>query len=108
MKTTNLDQVINGLDDKIDTVIGDGGLKLSWGQKQRISIARALYYGPEVLIFDESTNSLDAYNENLIVNNILKNFKSTTIIWVSHRKEIFKNFNKLFEMKNGKLLEEKL
>jgi ABC-type multidrug transport system fused ATPase/permease subunit len=108
LKTVNLDQVINGLDDKIDTVIGDGGLKLSGGQKQRISIARALYYGPEVLIFDESTNSIDTYNENLIVNNILKNFKNATIIWVSHRKEIFKNFNKLFEIKNGKLLEEKL
>ena len=108
LKIVNLDQMINRLDDKIDTVIGDGGLKLSGGQKQRISIARALYYGPEVLIFDESTNSLDTYNENLIVNNILKNFKDTTIIWVSHRKEIFKNFDKLFEMKNGKLLEEKL
>ena len=67
--------MINRLDDKIDTIIGDGGLKLSGGQKQRISIARALYYGPEVLIFDESTNSLDTYNENLIVNNILKILK---------------------------------
>ena len=101
-----MDQIVNGLKNKIDTVIGDGGLKLSGGQKQRISIARGLYYKPEVLIFDESTNSLDTYNENLIVSNILKNLKSTTIIWVSHRKEIFKNFNKLYEMKNGKLLEE--
>ena len=108
LKAVNLDQIINGLDAHMDTVIGDGGLKLSGGQKQRISIARALYYGPEVLIFDESTNSLDTYNENLIVNNIIKNFKGTTIIWVSHKKEIFKNFNKLFEMRNGKLLEEKL
>ena len=106
LEIVNLDQIVNGLKNKIDTVIGDGGLKLSGGQKQRISIARGLYYKPEVLIFDESTNSLDTYNENLIVSNILKNLKSTTIIWVSHRKEIFKNFNKLYEMKNGKLLEE--
>ena len=105
LKIVNLDQIVNGLKNKIDTVIGDGGLKLSGGQKQRISIARGLYYEPEVLILDESTNSLDTYNENLIVSNILKNLKSTTIIWVSHRKEIFKNFNKLYKMKNGKLLE---
>ena len=69
-KLSYCDEFINLLPKKYDTIIGENGIRLSGGEKQRIGIARALYKGGEVLILDEATNSLDMETEKNIVRTI--------------------------------------
>ena len=103
LEIANLSEVVNKLDDGINTNLGERGKKLSGGQKQRVAIARALYFDPEIIIFDESTNSLDAYNENKIVSEILE-MKNKTIIFISHKKDIFKNFNLVYKIQDKSII----
>jgi ATP-binding cassette, subfamily B, bacterial PglK len=81
------------------TRIGDDGEMISGGQKQRISIARALYKDPEILIFDEATNSLDEKTELDIINFILS-LKNKTIIFITHNRNLVKYFDRVFEIDN--------
>lgn len=88
LKDTNLDGFVNDLLEKENTVIGENGTRISGGQKQRIGIARALYFKPSLLIFDESTNSLDEQTEKQIIQNIKNLGKYITIILISHKVEL--------------------
>jgi ABC-type multidrug transport system fused ATPase/permease subunit len=98
-----LRQLVESMSDGLDTLVGDKGFKLSSGQKQRVAIARALYFKPQVLVLDESTSSLDTYNESIIIKEIISNKNNFTLLWVSHNKQIFKKFEKCYELKNGNL-----
>ena len=93
-----LDKSLNGL----ETQVGDKGIKLSGGQKQRIAIARALYKESEILIFDESTSSLDQETENSIIQDIY-NIKTKTIFLISHKIEILSKCNQIIELSDGKV-----
>jgi ABC-type multidrug transport system fused ATPase/permease subunit len=84
-----------------DMQLSDAGKNISGGQMQRIGIARALYFDKEIMIFDESTSSLDMETERKIVNNIKNLNDKKTIIIVSHRLENLKNCEKVYEFKNG-------
>ena len=81
--------------------VGDNGKFLSGGQTQRISIARALYSNREIMIFDESTSAIDENGEKRIINNLLKYYKSKTIIYSTHRFSNFKKFKKRFLIENS-------
>ena len=100
LKVLNLDAFVNSLPEKLETVIGSEGIELSVGQKQRIGIARALIRDPEILILDESTNSLDKKTEEEIINflNQIKNHK--TIIFVTHDQELSKICDKTVNLDN--------
>jgi ABC-type bacteriocin/lantibiotic exporter with double-glycine peptidase domain len=87
-----INEIIDTLPDKFDTVIGEGGKDLSGGQKQRIILARALIRDPEILLLDEFTSALDKIVENDIVDNILKIFQKQTIICITHSKEVANKF----------------
>tara|TARA_B100000795_G_C22802371_1_gene442613 strand:- start:457 stop:2223 length:1767 start_codon:yes stop_codon:yes gene_type:complete len=87
---------------KLNTIVGENGIKISGGQKQRIGIARALYKNPKVIIFDEATNSLDKKNETNIMNDIRKFSKNRTIIFITHKKDNLKFFDTVVEIKNKK------
>ena len=76
---------IEELDDGIDTVLGERGVRLSGGQAQRVAIARALYSEPELIIFDEATSSLDMKNEKSIHETILSLREKVTMVIVAHR-----------------------
>ena len=104
LNISSLDFVHN-LSDGIHSKAGDRGISLSGGQIQRISIARTLYKNSELLILDEATSSLDKKNEIDFMNIVrgLKNQK--TIIIISHKKELFNECNKIFEVKNKTLVE---
>lgn len=78
-------EFINSLPKKYDTEIGEDGAFLSQGQKQRISIARALYKNPSVLILDEVTSSLDNKTEKKLISSIQKEYEDITILMVAHR-----------------------
>ncbi len=104
IKKSNLKEFIDNLKDKENTIIGERGSKLSGGQQQRLCIARALYKKPEIIIFDEATNALDANSENEILKTINELKKDNTIIIVSHKDSILDYCDRIFEIKNKTLL----
>ena len=99
IKKTELTDFVKGKENSYKTRIGDDGEMISGGQKQRISIARALYKDPEILIFDEATNSLDGKTELDIINSILS-LKNKTIIFITHNRNLVKYFDRVYELDN--------
>ena len=81
--------------------IGEDGVNLSEGQRQRLSLARALYHDRQILILDEATSSLDKINERNILKTLSK-LKNKTIIMVTHNKYNLRFFDKVFEIKKDK------
>ena len=105
LKMVNLYNFVTNLPDGLDTIIGEGGSKLSGGQIQRLGLARAIYKNSEIFILDEPTNSLDVNNESNIIN-LLKTFKGKkTIIMSSHKIDNFELCDKIFSIKNKKLFQ---
>ena len=90
---------------KYNTKIGRDGMGLSQGQKQRILIARAVYKNPDYIFFDEATNSLDANNERMIVENLDEFYKGKTVIIVAHRLSTVKNADQIVVLDKGKVVE---
>ncbi len=105
VEVANLRGFIDSLPLGFNTKIGANGHGLSEGQKQRLLIARVIYKDPEIIIFDEATNSLDANNEKLIVENIAGCFRGKTVIVVAHRLSTVKDANKIIVMDNGRIVE---
>merc|ERR1711991_323100 len=103
LQFSNLKIFSENLENGINTIIGEKGSRISGGQKQRIGIARAIYSNPEILIFDESTNSLDVETENKIIEEINLLKKDKTLIIVSHNKEIFNKCDHVFKIHNKKI-----
>lgn len=101
----NIDNFINQLPLKYDTIVGKSGIGLSTGQKQRLLIARAAYKDAEYIIFDEATNSLDADNEQNIMENLYDFFKGKTVVIVAHRLSTVRNADKIIVLDNGKIAE---
>ena len=89
--------------EKYNSRIGERGIQLSGGQIQRLGLARAFYKEFEVLILDESTNALDSDTENEIYNNINQILKDKTIIVITHKKELSKNFDKIIRINDGSI-----
>jgi len=83
--------------------LGEKGLKISGGQAQRISLARALYLKPEILLIDEGTNALDSVTEKVIMNFLYAQKRKITVIFVSHRNNILNKCDKIYEIKNNKI-----
>lgn len=104
-KKANCHKFIQNLPNGYDTIVGERGKTLSGGEKQRISIARALLKDSPIILLDEITASLDTKNDKEIVNtiNILK--KNKTIIVVSHKLDTITNADQILVMDNGKLVE---
>ncbi|EPN2037636.1 ATP-binding cassette domain-containing protein, partial [Clostridium botulinum] len=94
---------INKLPNKSETNVGRNGSNLSGGEKQKIAMARALARGSEILILDEATANLDIQSESYINQLINKEFREKTVIVISHRTDILKYMDKVFELKNGQV-----
>jgi ATP-binding cassette subfamily B protein len=88
-----------------NTKIGANGHGLSEGQKQRLLIARVIYKNPDIIIFDEATNSLDANNEKVIVENLSEFFEGKTVIVVAHRLSTVRNADKIVVLDSGRIIE---
>lgn len=100
IQVSQLDELIDQLPAKLDTVLGEGGLGLSEGQVQRLSIARALYRNSEVLLLDEATSALDHETEIRVLKEIQSMNK--TCLFITHRKEALEVCSKLLSVKGGK------
>ena len=94
-----LGSFVKNLEKNIDTTIGERGERISGGQKQRIGIARALYFNPELLIFDEATSSLDKKTEERIINEIFEKNRDKTILFISHNLKVLNYCDKIYEIK---------
>lgn len=90
---------------KYNTKIGRNGVGLSQGQKQRILIARAVYKNPDYIFLDEATNSLDANNERMIVENLNQFYRGKTVVIVAHRLSTVKNADQIVVLDKGKIVE---
>lgn len=99
LKEAQIYDFINKLDKKLETLVGERGVKLSGGQIQRIGIARELYRNSDIIIFDESTSALDISTENLILDCIKNLKKNKTVILISHRENTLKICDAIIKLK---------
>lgn len=106
VKIANIDDFINGLPLRYNTKIGVEGNGVSTGQRQRLLIARAAYRNARYLFFDEATNSLDANNEKVIMENLDKLFENKTVVIVAHRLSTVKNADNIIVLNKGKVVEQ--
>lgn len=106
LKQSALEEFINTLPNGINTRVGEGGIKLSGGQKQRLAIARALLKKCSIILFDESTSSLDNIAQNTVKESIDNIKGKSTIVIVAHRLSTIKNVDKIFFLENGKITDE--
>lgn len=104
-KKANIYSFIARQDDGFETMVGNRGLKLSGGEKQRLSIARVLLKDPAVLIFDEATSSLDSISENLIQQAIEPLIQTRTSILIAHRLSTILSADEILVVENGKITE---
>ena len=106
LKSAQLWDFIDGLPNKIHTIVGERGIRVSGGQRQRIGIARALYHEPQVLILDEATSSLDIETEAEVMTAIraLQGFK--TILIVAHRLSTVQHCDRLYRIEDAKIVAE--
>ena len=104
IEKAQLSNFIKTLPNDLETVVGEKGVEISGGQKQRLGIARALYNDPGVLIFDESTSSLDEATERNFLQSINKIKKDKTVIFVTHRKSVLNDCDKIFCLDAGNII----
>lgn len=106
VETANIGDFINGLPLRYNTKIGAEGNGVSTGQKQRLLIARAAYRDARYLFLDEATNSLDANNENVIMEQLDTLFQGKTVVIVAHRLSTVKNADNIVVLDRGKVVEQ--
>jgi ABC-type multidrug transport system fused ATPase/permease subunit len=90
----------------VDSIIGEKGVKLSGGEKQRVGIARAMFKNPQIFLLDEATSHLDIESEETIKDSLHKFFKNVTAVVIAHRLTTIKEMDKIIVIENGKIVEE--
>jgi len=105
IEKSQLNKFVNNLKDGLLSNVGERGVKISGGEKQRIGIARALYSDPDILLFDEATSSLDLDTEKKVLETLTKLKKNKTIIFVTHRTSSLSYCDKVFKIQNHEIKE---
>lgn len=105
LKEAQLKEFVEGLPERLDTTIGDRGVRLSGGQRQRIGIARALYHNPEILVFDEATSALDNDTEAAVMEAVNSFHGKKTMIIIAHRLNTIEKCDIIYKVENEKLVE---
>lgn len=106
VEIANIKEFVEGLPLSYNTKIGNEGVGISGGQKQRLFIARAVYKEPQYIFFDEATSALDANNEKIIMGNLENFFKGKTAIVIAHRLSTVKHADKIIVLDKGQVVEE--
>ncbi|GAA4102853.1 peptidase domain-containing ABC transporter [Mucilaginibacter panaciglaebae] len=106
IKVANISDFIEDLPFGLQTKVGAAGSGISQGQKQRLFIARAVYKNPHYLFFDEATNSLDANNETIIMDNLQEFFSGRTVVVVAHRLSTVSSADNIIVLDKGRIIEQ--
>lgn len=104
-KIANAHGFISDMDEAYDSIVGERGNKLSGGQKQRLSIARAVYKNPKILILDEATSALDTESEMLVQEALEKLMENRTSFVIAHRLSTVRNADEIIVLAKGKIIE---
>lgn len=103
LEEAQMKEFVEALPDRLNAAIGERGIRISGGQRQRLGIARALYHNPEFLIFDEATSALDNDTETAIMEAIDKLHGEKTMVIIAHRLRTIENCDMIYEVKDGKI-----
>ncbi|MEO0790845.1 MAG: ATP-binding cassette domain-containing protein, partial [Bacteroidota bacterium] len=104
-RIANAHEFIRQMEHGYDTNIGDRGSKLSGGQRQRLTIARAVYHDPEILILDEATSALDSESERLVQDALNKLMTGRTALIIAHRLSTIQQADEIVVMEQGEIVE---
>ena len=105
-KIAGIHDFIESIPNKYETIVGERGLKLSGGEKQRIAIARTVLKNPSIYFFDEATSALDSTTEKEIIENLDNISKGKTTLIIAHRLSTVSNADNIIVLDNGKIIEE--
>lgn len=106
LKMVNLKEIVTSLPKGEESLVGEGGVKLSSGQEQRISLARAFAKDPHVILLDEATSALDNITEHLVMKELNERFSEAIVIAVAHRLDTLKDFHRIFVLGERGIVEE--
>lgn len=107
LEEAQLKEFVEGLENGIETEVGERGVRISGGQRQRIGIARALYRKPDILVFDEATSALDNETEKEVMRAIESLHGNKTMIMIAHRLSTIENCDMVYRIENGKVMRER-
>ena len=105
LKMVSFDEDLKYMKEGVNTLVGNGGVRLSGGQQARIALARTLYHKNKIMILDDPFSAVDMNTEKIIINNLRENYKDCLILLISHRLAIFKYLNKIILINEDKTLE---
>jgi len=105
LATAHITELVDKLPEKLDTLIGEKGVKLSGGERQRLGIARAIFKQPEILLLDEATSHLDLESEEKIRDSLHEFFENVTAVVIAHRLTTIRQMDKILVLENGKIIE---
>ena len=105
LKQSGFYQDVLNMPKGLDTRVGESGLKLSGGQRQRLAISRAILKQSKIMLFDESTSSLDNFTQQIVQNTIEELKGSRTIVIVAHRLSTIKNADTIYFLEKGKIVD---
>ena len=105
-RLANIDEFIQSLPQGYDTTVGERGLKLSGGEKQRVAIARVILKNPRILVFDEATSSLDSHSEQVILSSLKQVAEDHSTLVIAHRLSTIVDADTILVMEKGKIVEQ--
>ena len=106
LKLVCLDKLYEKLEDGLDTELGEKGIRMSGGERQRVALARLFFDDSKLIILDEATSAMDNITEKTVMENVLKHLDDKTLIVIAHRLETIKDVDKIYVLSDGVIQEE--